>query len=154
MSYTDIYARDLLAAVVVPSPQALSVRRLFMALTSSDQCALARIETELRRSDPELAGMLATFTDLSQQGRGPAWDQVSPWRPRPSLVVGVMLIAIGICLFVACELVIGRVRRWLAIAGFVSRSDYPNGTVMSDLTTRSLWLSQRPYEPAPHLPET
>lgn len=83
-----------------------------MALTSSDQWALARIESELSRSDPELADLLGTFTGLSQHGRGPAGDQVSPWRPRLSLVVGVMLIAVGICLFVACQLVIGRTRRW------------------------------------------
>jgi hypothetical protein len=68
------------------------------------------MEVELRRSDPKL-GMLAVFTDVSRGERGPAWEQISPWWPRLSLVAGVMLIVVGICLLLACELVLGRARR-------------------------------------------
>ena len=82
-----------------------------MSLTSSDQWALARIEIGLRRSDPKLAGMLAVFTYISRRERGPAAEQLSPWRPRLSLVVGATLIAVGIFLAMAFELVLGRARR-------------------------------------------
>lgn len=82
-----------------------------MSLTSSDRWALARLEIGLRRSDPKLAGMLAVFTYISRRERGPAAEHLSPWRPRLSLVAGAMLIAVGICLALACELFLRRARR-------------------------------------------
>ena len=82
-----------------------------MSLTSSDRWALARIEIGLRRSDPKLAGMLAVFTYISRRERGPAAEHLSSWRPRLSLVAGALLIAVGICLVVTCEVVLGHTRR-------------------------------------------
>jgi hypothetical protein len=54
-----------------------------MALAADDRHALARIESALRRSDPKLATMLATFNRLHQSERMPARELLP--RPRPRL---------------------------------------------------------------------
>jgi hypothetical protein len=82
-----------------------------VSLTISDQWTLARMEIGLCRSDPKLAGMLAVFASVYRHERCPAWEPLSPWRPRLSLVMGAILVAAGTCLVVTCELVLGRTRR-------------------------------------------
>jgi hypothetical protein len=57
-----------------------------MTLAADDRRALSRIEGALRRSDPKLAAMLATFNRLNQAERMPARERLRAprlrWSPR------------------------------------------------------------------------
>ena len=57
-----------------------------MTLAADDRRALSRIEGALRRSDPKLAAMLATFNRLNQTERMPARERLRAprlrWSPR------------------------------------------------------------------------
>lgn len=68
-----------------------------MSLAPGERRALARIEDDLRRCDPRLADMLATFAlpasrRLMYRGRRLLW-----WRPRkPFMLAAAVLTAVGL----------------------------------------------------------
>jgi len=63
-----------------------------MTLAADDRHALARIEGALRRSDPKLAAMLATFNRLHETERMPARELL----PRPRLRPRQWVMRIGL----------------------------------------------------------
>ncbi len=69
-----------------------------MGLAPSEQRALALIEDSLRRSDPRLAAMMATFGVLVTRRRIRCWTCVSPWRlqARRMVLAALVLASVGL----------------------------------------------------------
>lgn len=84
-----------------------------MSLAFGEQQALAAIETELRKSDPRFAAMLAYLAKQLPPGQGPGPARHRSWRPpgltgwprplaRSRSAASIVMLAIVVAVFIAC----------------------------------------------------
>ncbi len=71
-----------------------------MSLAPGERQALARIESQLRRSDPKLAVMLTLFGRRAFRRTGPVRERISPWHPHARrlwlAVMAAATVALGV----------------------------------------------------------
>ncbi len=71
-----------------------------MSLAPGERQALARIESQLRRSDPKLAVMLTLFGRRAFRRKGPGRERISPWHPHARrlrlAVMAAATVALGV----------------------------------------------------------
>jgi hypothetical protein len=75
-----------------------------MSLAPGEQRALTRIEEDLRRSDPRLAAMLATFTLPLHCRAAARWEQLARWRPGRRFITAMVTLATLCGIVLACVL--------------------------------------------------
>jgi DUF3040 family protein len=72
-----------------------------MGLAPGEQRTLTEIESQLRRTDPDLTAAFALFTNQGFQQRGPLSGFLTPWAMRRRRVIRITVLAV-VAALLAC----------------------------------------------------
>jgi hypothetical protein len=73
-----------------------------MGLAPGEQRTLTEIESQLRRTDPDLAVAFALFASQGVQRRRPIGGFLSRWAMRRGRIIRITVLAIVVALLAAC----------------------------------------------------
>lgn len=82
-----------------------------MGLAPGEQRTLTEIESQLRKTDPDLAAAFASFGSQSYQRRGRIGRFLTPWAARRGWVIRITAFAVVAALLAAC-LAVGIYLAW------------------------------------------
>jgi hypothetical protein len=77
-----------------------------MGLAPGEQRTLTEIESQLRRTDPDLADAFALFASQGIRRRGPIGRFLTPWAMRRGWIIRITAFAVVVALLAACLAVV------------------------------------------------